>query len=98
MDEDSPPQGCFGGCLPLLSIAVIASALLFVNAGIVFAFLETTGTNAPRWLRSSEMEQFLVFVLPVVLLFVQWTLFDFFRAQIWHRIFPPHQESGPVRK
>jgi len=79
--EDEPLQtsGCFTGCFYVLGVAAMACLLLFINGGMVMAFFEAATETGPRWLRNKQLMQFTLFVAPVVLLILQWMIFDFVR-------------------
>lgn len=63
------------GCLTILAIGLVVIVMLLINSLIVKAFLDSTGALA----EDHRVLQTLQFVLPVVMMVVEYWLFDFLR-------------------
>lgn len=77
MDDESPQAlGCFSGCLYVLGLTLVASALLFVNGGMVLAVFRSLSHLLPSSFSDQRIVQFVLFVAPVLLLVLQWMMLD----------------------
>ncbi|WP_153557626.1 hypothetical protein [Roseimaritima sediminicola] len=77
MDEQtSDRSGCFPGCLYVLGLAAVTGVLLYVNGAMSLAVLRALSQSGPQWLRDPRAVQFLLFAMPVLLLVLQWMVFD----------------------
>lgn len=82
-DAGSETNGCLSGCLYVFWVAGVACLLLFINGGIVMALIDVISDLGPTWLRNKQLAQILLFVVPVVLLVIEWWMFD--RLRRWGR-------------
>lgn len=80
------------GCLWMLVTMAISGVLLVFNAvfciSLYFGFvsqLDDAGGSVRRWLESSAVSQLFMFVTPVLILAIQWLLFDAFRDHFSNR-------------
>lgn len=80
------------GCLWMLATMAISGVLLVFNAvfciSLYFGFvsqLDETSRGLRVWLESSAVSQLFMFVTPVLILAIQWLLFDALRDHLAHR-------------
>jgi hypothetical protein len=74
-----------GGCLAALGSAVLTCLLLFVNGSLVLAILDVLDGDGMRWLDEQGLSQFLLFVVPVALVVIQWLMIDYVRTRFSSR-------------
>ena len=72
-----PHTPALRGCLILGATLFIASLLFVVNGVVIGMVYAQISPNGPPWLREAKVAQILMFVGPIVLLVVQWWIFDF---------------------
>lgn len=77
------------GCLWMLATMLVSGVLLVFNAifsiSIYFGFvaqLDSTNQGLRGWLESSAVSQLFMFVTPVLILVIQWLLFDALRDHL----------------
>ena len=61
--------------------------MLLINGAPVMAILDSVPSSAPRWARKPEFVQFMLFLLPVLLVVVQWMMIDYVRSRFRRRSF-----------
>ncbi len=68
--------------------------LLMLNGGVIAALYFGLLSEGPSWMQNAQITQFFMFTGPVVLLAIEWTLFDWLsgyrqaesrREQRWRR-------------
>lgn len=79
-----------GGCLLALGSAVLTCFMLFVNGSLVWALLAAFAKSGPSWTSKPEVSQFLLFLVPVLLVMAEWMMIDYVRSRFWS---PANQES-----
>lgn len=73
-----PPRTRRDGCGFALGTSVFTCVLLILNGVLVTAIYQWAfPTGAPHSLQRLKFAQVVMFVGPVLLLFLEWTLFDF---------------------
>ncbi len=73
------------GCLLTLLSAGLTCLLLLINGSLVMAALDSIPSTAPNWVKKPEFIQFMLFLVPVLLVVVQWMLIDYVRAKFRQR-------------
>ena len=73
------------GCVLALGSATLTCLLLLVNGSLVMAVLDSVPNTAPSWARKPEFVQFMLFLMPVLLVVVQWIMIDYVRGRFRRR-------------
>ncbi len=77
--------------------AAISCLLLFLNGGLVMAFLNALADREWQPAKDPQITQFVVLLIPVLLLVIQWWMIDYLRA-VFHRraaaADPPPRPTG----
>ncbi|TWU43319.1 hypothetical protein Q31b_23580 [Novipirellula aureliae] len=76
------------GCAATILSVAITCVLLFFNASFVMALIKLLEPVLPIWARTAGATQFLLFLIPVILLVAEWMLIDFIRSRF--RVTKPH--------
>jgi len=83
---DAEDRGALaGGCLIALASATLTSLMLFINGSFVWALLSVVTKTGPSWASKPEFLQFTLFVVPVLLVIVEWVMIDYVRSRIPRR-------------
>ena len=69
------------GCLMMLLSAGVTCLMLLVNGSLVMAVLDSIPNNAPPWARKAEFVQFMLYLVPVLLVVIQWMMIDYIRSR-----------------
>jgi len=98
MDSQNPkPHGLSrlflgSGCLWMLATMASSAVLLVFNAifslSLYYGFvsqLDNSNRGLRSWLESSAISQLFMFTAPVIILAIQWLLFDALRDHLSHR-------------
>lgn len=64
------------GCLGMLGTALLTCLLLVPNGWLALTVIQSLRTVMPNLLESPKLVQVVVFVLPMLLLVIEWWLFD----------------------
>ncbi len=72
------------GCLATFGSVLVTCVLLYLNATIVMAMVSFLNSLLPVPLRKPQTMQFLLFLLPVLMVVAQWMMIDFARSRL-HR-------------
>ncbi|QDT10102.1 hypothetical protein K239x_20560 [Planctomycetes bacterium K23_9] len=59
--------------------ALITCGLLFINGALVLAVLRAFSRSGADWARDVRLMQFLLLLVPVILVVLQWKLLDYLR-------------------
>jgi hypothetical protein len=62
--------------------AGITCVLLFLNGAVVMAVLRVLSSSGAQWARKPSVMQFLLLLIPVVLVVLQWMLLDYLRCRL----------------
>jgi uncharacterized membrane protein YhdT len=73
------------GCLIALGSVALTCLLLLLNGSLVLAILDSIPSTAPSWAKKPEFLQFLLFLLPVLMVVVQWIVIDYVRSRFRRR-------------
>ncbi len=73
------------GCLLALGSALLTCLMLFINGSLVMALLAAFASSGPSWATKPEFSQFVLFLLPVVLVVIQWMMIDYVRTRFRQR-------------
>ena len=65
------------GCGFLIVTCLVTCILLVVNSALMIVIIRAHGVpNGPSWLKQEEVLQAILFAGPLVLVFVEWAIFD----------------------
>lgn len=73
------------GCLTALASASLTGFLLFINGSLVMAVLTAVTRSGPSWVSKPQFSQFILFVIPVLLVVAEWMMIDYVRTRIKQR-------------
>jgi hypothetical protein len=73
------------GCVMAFGSALLTCLMLFVNGSLVMAILTALARNGPPWLSKPEFLQFMLFLVPVLLVVAEWMMIDYVRTRLRHR-------------
>ncbi len=65
--------------------ALLTCLLLFINGSLVMAILTVAAKSGPQWIQKPQFSQFMLFLVPVVLVVVQWMMIDYVRTRFSQR-------------
>ena len=65
-----------------LGTALLTGAMLFINGSVVLAFLKAFGSSGSEWARDPRIMQFLLLLVPVILVVIEWVVIDYVRSRI----------------
>ena len=72
------------GCVVSFGAAVLTGFMLFINGSLVMAVLAALARSGPSWASNPEASQFLLFLMPVVMVVVEWMMIDYVRSRFRH--------------
>ncbi|MEL6897015.1 MAG: hypothetical protein AAFP90_12990 [Planctomycetota bacterium] len=90
-EEPHPSQssastpGPASGCFAALQIAVIVGGLLFLNGALLMSVMRSLEEQGFPFADDARVQQFVVFLVPLLLVILQMTLFDTIRMMIGRR-------------
>ena len=73
------------GCLMALASAMLTGVLLFINGSLVMAVMSAFAASGPSWAAKREFSQFMLFLMPVVLVVIQWMMIEYVRTRFRQR-------------
>lgn len=76
----------FCGAVAALAGAVVTGFLLLINGSFVLVFLHAVAETGPEWFRRKGVLQFALFVLPPLIVVVQWMIWDLVRGLFGRRV------------
>jgi hypothetical protein len=79
----TPARG--DGCGFYIATIIFTSLMLILNGVVAMAVYKGVYPEPPGSVQQIKVIQMFLFVGPVLLLFVEWTLFDFVLKRIWLR-------------
>ncbi len=85
IDHRSLLKPTSSGCVVVLASAVLSCVLLFLNGGVVMALVHTFDDQGWAFARDDRIAQFLVLIVPVLLLVMQWMMIDYLRMKFRRR-------------
>ena len=71
-----------GGCLIAFASAMLTGLMLFINGSFVWALLSAFAKAGPPWASKPEFMQFILFVVPVLLVVAEWIMIDYVRSKL----------------
>ncbi|MEL6110629.1 MAG: hypothetical protein AAFU85_31875 [Planctomycetota bacterium] len=79
--SDRPPRlgvlAVSAGIVSALLSALATGFLLLINGALVLVLLGSAASITPPWLSRDGVLQFLLFLIPLVLVVVEWMIWDF---------------------
>ncbi len=73
------------GCLIGLASAALTCLMLFINGSLVMALLTAFAASGPSWANKPEFSQFILFLVPVMLVVAEWMMIDYVRTRLRQR-------------
>jgi len=73
------------GCVMGLGSAILTCIMLFMNGSLVMAILTALARSGPPWLSKPEFLQFMLFLVPVLLVVAEWMMIDYVRTRLQQR-------------
>jgi hypothetical protein len=73
------------GCVMALGSALLTGVLLFVNGSLVMAVLTALARSGPSWASKPEFSQFVLFLVPVLMVVAEWIMIDYVRTRLRQR-------------
>jgi hypothetical protein len=68
----------------VFGLVVISSFLLAVNTGMIFGLTQAIRTLIPEWAGNSQVFQFINYICPMILLYLEWYAWDVISARQMH--------------
>lgn len=73
------------GCVIAFGSALLTGGLLFINGSLVMAVLAALARTGPSWTSKPEFSQFILFLVPVLMVVAEWIMIDYLRSRFRHR-------------
>ena len=73
------------GCVLAFGSAILTCLLLYVNGSLVMAVLAALARSGPSWASRPEFSQFMLFLLPVLMVVAEWIMIDYVRSRVTQR-------------
>jgi hypothetical protein len=73
------------GCVTTFASALLTCLMLFINGSVVMAVLTAISRSGPSWASKPEFSQFMLFIVPVMLVVAEWMMIDYVRTRLRHR-------------
>ncbi len=73
------------GCVMAFASAVLTCVMLFINGSLVLAILTAISRSGPSWASKPEFSQFMLFIIPVLLVVAEWMMIDYVRTRLRQR-------------
>lgn len=84
--DDADHRGSVAaGCAVAMVSALVTCFMLFINGSFVWALLSALANSGPSWASKPELSQFLLFLLPVLMVIAEWIMIDYVRSRMRHR-------------
>lgn len=80
-NANDPPRLIPRGCLLSIGSALITCLMLFINGSLVLAFLAAFTRFGPEWMHNPRFAQFMLYLVPVLLVVVEWMMIDYVRSR-----------------
>lgn len=91
---DKPATRRRTGCGFLVASCIVSCVFLFLNVAIVTTIYPVLANSGPPLLQNDRVAQALLYAAPVLLVFVEWWLFDLIVDRLPHRL---RQRAKPPR-
>jgi hypothetical protein len=69
------------GCVIAFGSAVLTGFMLFINGSLVMAVLAALARSGPSWASNPEFSQFMLFLIPVLMVIAEWMMIDYVRSR-----------------
>ncbi len=73
------------GCVMAIGSALLTCLLLYINGSLVMAVLTALARSGPAWASKPEFSQFVLFLVPVLLVIAEWMMIDYVRTRFTRR-------------
>jgi hypothetical protein len=73
------------GCVIAFGSAMLTGFMLFINGSLVLAVLTAIGRTGPSWASKPEFSQFMLFLMPVLMVVAEWMMIDYVRTRFRRR-------------
>jgi len=73
------------GCVMAFASALLTCLMLFINGSLVMAVLTALARSGPSWTSRPEFSQFMLFIVPVLLVVAEWIMIDYVRTRLTQR-------------
>ena len=73
------------GCVMAIGSALLTCLLLYINGSLVMAVLTALARSGPAWTSKPEFSQFVLFLVPVLLVIAEWMMIDYVRTRFIRR-------------
>ncbi len=70
------------GCIMAIGSALLTCLMLFINGSLVMAVLTAVARSGPSWASKPEFSQFMLFLVPVLLVVAEWVMIDYVRTRL----------------
>lgn len=77
MSKRKKSSGVMGGCGFALATTLFGCVLLVLNGGVVAAVYFALAANGPEIMRHPGLSQLVLYLGPIILLYLEWSLTDF---------------------
>lgn len=74
------------GCVIAFGSAMLTGFMLFINGSLVMAVLAALARSGPSWASNPEFSQFILFLMPVLMVVAEWVMIDYVRSRFRHRL------------
>ena len=73
------------GCVMAVGSALLTCFMLYVNGSLVMAVLTALARSGPSWTSKPGFSQFMLFLIPVLLVIAEWMMIDYVRTRFVRR-------------
>ncbi|MGI9473563.1 MAG: hypothetical protein ACR2NZ_18620 [Rubripirellula sp.] len=73
------------GCVMAIGSALLTCLMLYINGSLVMAVLTAMARSGPAWASNPQFSQFMLFLVPVILVIAEWTMIDYVRTRFVRR-------------
>jgi len=70
------------GCVIAFGSALLTGFMLFINGSLVMAVLTALARTGPSWTSNPEFSQFVLFLVPVLMVVAEWMMIDYVRTRL----------------
>lgn len=73
------------GCVMALGSSLVTCLMLYINGALVMAILAALSRSGPSWSSRPEFSQFMLFIIPVLMVIAEWVMIDYVRTRLTQR-------------
>jgi hypothetical protein len=73
------------GCAIGIGSALFTCLLLYLNGSLVLAVISALNKTGDSWLKDESLAQCVLFLVPVVLVVIEWMMIDYVRTRFVRR-------------